>query len=68
MQDPDPLIKPSDVATRIHMSEKTVRRLCASGELDSVRVSPRGLRIRESSVDRLIQSGIRSPGTQGAAA
>jgi excisionase family DNA binding protein len=56
--DPDSLVKPSDAAARLRISVKTVRRLVAAGHLDAVRVSPHGLRIRERSVDHLVQYGI----------
>lgn len=51
------LLSYPEVAERIHASESTARRLGRSGVLDEVRVSAGVVRVREDSVDRLLQHG-----------
>jgi excisionase family DNA binding protein len=63
---PDSLLTPRDVASRIHASTRTVYRLVKAGHLESVQVSPRGMRIRERSVDQLVEHGIYAPQLQEA--
>jgi hypothetical protein len=57
----DTLLTRRQVADRIHASEATVRRLGRAGQLDEVRISPGVVRVRASSVDRLIERGYTMP-------
>jgi len=63
----DTLLKRREVADRIHASEATVRRLGRAGQLDEVRISPGVVRVRASSVDRLIEHGYTAREPQEAA-
>jgi predicted site-specific integrase-resolvase len=63
----DTLLKRREVAEQIHASEATVRRLGRAGQLDEVRISPGVVRVRASSVARLIANGYTAPGPQEAA-
>jgi predicted site-specific integrase-resolvase len=46
------LLDRAEVAERLHVSEKTVRRLGAAGRLDEIRVSDRAVRVTEVSLER----------------
>lgn len=46
------LLDRAEVAERLHVSERTVRRLGADGRIDEVRVSDRAVRVTEASVER----------------
>ena len=48
------LLDRAEAAERLHVSERTVRRLTAAGHLDEIRVSVRSPRIDEDSVERHI--------------
>jgi excisionase family DNA binding protein len=48
------LLDRAEAAERLHISERTVRRLTAAGDLTEVRVSVRSPRIDEDSVERYI--------------
>ena len=48
-----PLLRPEEVATRYGISQRTVLRWMSNGELPTIRLSPRILRVRESELDRL---------------
>jgi DNA-binding transcriptional regulator LsrR (DeoR family) len=61
------LLKRREVAERIHASEATVRRLGRARQLDEVRISPGVVRVKASSVDRLIERGYTAPEPQEAA-
>jgi excisionase family DNA binding protein len=46
------LIDRAEAAERLHVSERTVRRLGAAGRLDEIRVSDRAVRVTEDSLER----------------
>jgi excisionase family DNA binding protein len=58
MADDDLLLTRAEAAERLHVSIQTVRRLGESGDLDEVQVGPRAVRVRGSSVDRLVREGL----------
>ena len=47
------------VAKRLSVSRKRVYQLIQAGRLESLRTSPRAIRITRDSVDHFIQEGIR---------
>lgn len=49
----EPLLRRRDVATRYGVSQRTALRWMSSGELPTIRLAPRILRLRESDLDRL---------------
>lgn len=53
---PDTLLTRAQVAKRLLLHPRTLRRWCASGRLPSVTLSPRVVRYRLSDVDRLLRS------------
>lgn len=54
---PAGLLKVREVAEAAHLSERTVRRLVASGALESVRLGPRSTRVWAESLARLLSAG-----------
>lgn len=46
------LLDRGEAAERLHVSEKTVRRLGRAGHLEEIRVSERAVRITEDSLER----------------
>jgi excisionase family DNA binding protein len=54
------LISRSEAAERLHVSERTARRLGDAGELDEVRVSWKVVRVTRASVEHLRSHGVRS--------
>jgi predicted DNA-binding transcriptional regulator AlpA len=48
-----PLLRRDDVAARYGISQRTALRWMSKGELPTIRLSPRILRLRESDLDRL---------------
>jgi len=60
-----PLLRVSEVARAGCMSESSVRRLIARGDLESVLLGPRTLRVWADSVDRLLSRGWRPAGGPG---
>jgi len=64
---PSPLLKVREVARAGCMSESSVRRLIARGDLESVMLGPRTLRVWASSLDVLLSQGWRSAGGSGGA-
>ena len=52
------LLTRTEAAERLRVSVQTVRRLAESGHLDEVQVSARAVRVRTSSVDRLVREGV----------
>jgi excisionase family DNA binding protein len=61
------LLDRSEAAERLHVSEKTVRRLTAAGYLTEVRVSERSPRITEESIERHVRRATRPSGSTEAA-
>jgi excisionase family DNA binding protein len=57
---PGGLLRRTDVAVRLAVSERTVRRWGATGRLDERKVGPRAVRVTEASVERLVSSGART--------
>jgi excisionase family DNA binding protein len=55
-----------EAAERIHVSVSTARRLGRAGRLDEIRVSRGAVRVREDSVERLIQFGYDTGPSQAA--
>jgi excisionase family DNA binding protein len=55
-----------EAARQLSVSERTARRLAASGHLDKIRVAPNAVRIRPESVARLLQHGYSAPQLQEA--
>lgn len=53
------LLPVSTVAKRLCVSRKRVYQLIQSGRLDSLRPSPRSIRITRESLERFIDEGIR---------
>lgn len=51
----DKFLRPNIVAKRLDVSRDTIYRRIKYGELDSIRTSPRSIRIRESSVDKYLE-------------
>jgi excisionase family DNA binding protein len=60
------LLDRGEAAERLHVSERTVRRLGAAGSLDEIRVSDRAVRVTEDSVERHLAE--RRVNRQGASA
>ena len=54
------LLTIAEASTALRLSAPTVRRLIAAGELDAVRVSPRGVRIWAASVTALLARGYQA--------
>jgi excisionase family DNA binding protein len=54
------VLSKDEAATRLRISERTVRRYIAAGLLDGVRVGPRLVKVTEMSVDRLLAEGLRA--------
>ena len=54
----DLLLTRAEAAERLRVSVQTVRRLAESGHLDELQVSARAVRVRASSVDRLVREGV----------
>jgi excisionase family DNA binding protein len=54
----DELLTRAEAAERLHVSVQTVRRLAEAGHLDEVQVGLRAVRVRGSSVDRLVREGL----------
>jgi excisionase family DNA binding protein len=52
------LLTRAEAAERLRVSVQTVRRLAESGHLAEVQVSARAVRVRASSVDRLVREGV----------
>jgi excisionase family DNA binding protein len=50
-----------ETAEQLHASERTARRLAASGHLVKVRIAPNTVRIRAESVAQLIEQGYGTP-------
>ena len=48
-----PLLRREEVAARYGISQRTARRWMSNGELPTIHLSPRILRVRESELDRL---------------
>lgn len=48
------LLRPSEVAQSLLLSERMLRKLAASGEISSVRVSERCLRFRREDVEEFV--------------
>jgi excisionase family DNA binding protein len=46
------MLERSEVAARLHISERTVRRLVAAGDLTEIRVAPHSPRITADSLER----------------
>lgn len=63
----DELLRRREVAAQIHASESTVRRYGRDGILEEVRIGPGIVRVKASSVARLIENGYTAPGPQEAA-
>jgi excisionase family DNA binding protein len=57
MSDAPVFLKRPEVATRLRISPRTVRRWGASGRLDERHLGPRTVRITEESVERLERAG-----------
>ena len=55
MPDLVPLIDRGEAATRLHVSERTVRRYGKAGLLDERRIGPRLIRVTAASVEALKQ-------------
>jgi len=53
------LIPVSAVSLRLGISKKRVYQMICEGKLDSLRTSPRGLRVTRASVDQFIKLGIQ---------
>ena len=53
------LVTVAFVAKRLSVSRKRIYQLIQAGHLESLRTSPRAIRITRESVDRFIQNGIR---------
>ena len=51
---PETLLSRAEVAARLHISERTVRRYGAAGLLTEKRVGPRMVRVTEASVQALV--------------
>jgi excisionase family DNA binding protein len=62
------LLDRAEAAERLHVSERTVRRLTAAGHLTEVRVSLRAIRIDEDSVERHIAGRRVTRTTEGTGA
>jgi excisionase family DNA binding protein len=62
MPDPftGPLLDRGEAAKRLHVSERTIRRLTAAGHLDEVRVSARTPRITVASVERHLRNSAQA--------
>ncbi len=54
------LVTVSTAARRLSVSKKRVYQLIQAGHLDSLRPSPRSIRITRDSVDRFITDGVRN--------
>ncbi|WP_392391038.1 helix-turn-helix transcriptional regulator [Nocardioides sp. LHD-245] len=53
---PDPLLDLAQAAAYLTLSERTVRRLVASGQLGCIQLSPRKMRIRRSELERYVSA------------
>jgi len=53
------LVTVAFVAKRLSVSRKRIYQLIQAGQLESLRTSPRAIRITRESVDRFIQNGIK---------
>jgi len=53
-----PLIPRSDAASRLHVSERTIRRYGKSGLLDERRVGPRLIRVTVESVEAIERGAV----------
>jgi hypothetical protein len=51
------LLRRSEAAARLAVSERTVRRWGAAGLLDERHIGPRSVRVTEVSVERLVRAG-----------
>lgn len=54
------LITVTTAARRLSLSKKRVYQLIQEGRLDSLRTSPRSIRITKESVDRFITEGVKT--------
>jgi predicted DNA-binding transcriptional regulator AlpA len=60
------LVRVPDTANRLAVAEVTVRRMIRDGQLDVVRLGPKGwaVRVTESSIERMIQAGMVPAGAR----
>lgn len=54
------LVSVTTAARRLSLSKKRIYQLIQTGRLDSLRPSPRTIRITKDSVDRFIADGVRN--------
>lgn len=52
-QTEDALLTPEEVATRLRISKRTLRRMVTKGDLRAVQVTPRITRFRTSDIEKL---------------
>ena len=53
----DPLLRLSEVATRLSISLRKVQYLIADNDLSSIRMGPKTVRVKESELNRFIEAG-----------
>lgn len=61
-----PLLSREEVAERLRISERTVRRYGKLGLLEERKVGPRLVRVTAESVEQLLRGGAAADGTGGA--